>query len=164
MRFFVFLIALLCATPALAGVSVKSEVPYRLDAGLTKAEYFLATEKYTEALKEIAAVLKRHPKSSEAFAYRGYAYMKLGDEKKAADSFRKALAIDPTHLGAHKYIADMHLEEGELALAMEELQALRLICGAADCEEITVLESRINKLKHKKKKKEEDAGEDAAAE
>lgn len=135
------------------GLALKAEIPYREDAGLSKAEYYIAKEKYSEAIAETAAVLKRHPRSADAYTYMGFAYDRLGDAKKAAEYFRRALLISPAHLGANKYLADIYLSEGNLALAMEQMQVIRLTCGNADCPELNALQSGINSFRKSGKAK-----------
>ena len=168
MKRFLFLMALLCAfsfpvfTPVFADeekipVKLKSEVPYREDSGLTKAEYFLAKGKNAEAMAESIAVLKRHPRSADAYVYRGLAYDRMGDAQKAMESFKKAITLNPTHMGANKYLADLYLADGNLTFALEQMQVLRLACGTAiDCPEMEDLQSAINKAKKIKKKKVEE--------
>lgn len=155
-------LALVCAFSLSAAaeensLTLKAEVPYREDAGLSKTEYFLAKGKYSEALDEAVAVLKRHPKSADAYTYRGLAYDRLGVTEKAVENFQKALALSPTHLGANKYLADTYLATGDLPRAMEQMQAIRFVCGEADCPELNELQSSINSFK--KSKKEDNAEE-----
>lgn len=136
----------------LAAASVKDEVPFRADSGLTKAEYYLATQKYAQAIDEAQNVLKRHPKDGDALTYLGFAYHRLGDLEKAVGFYDRALAVAPHHLGANKYRADLYLEQGNVARAFEQLQVLRSVCGVADCEEINELERAINAVKSGKVK------------
>lgn len=131
-------------------VAKASEVPFREDAGLITAEYYLATGKYTQALDVIGGVIQRHPQNADAYTYRGYAFQKLGDTKKARDSYRAALSLNPRHLGANKYTADLWLEEGNLARAMEQLQAMIYICAGAYCAEVDELQNDINRFRTKK--------------
>ncbi len=163
MRTILILMALVCAFSFSASVraeedtpelKLKAEVPYREDSGLTKAEYYLAKDKNAEALEEATNVLKRHPKSADAYTYRGLAYDRLGDSEKAMESYKKAITLNQTHMGANKYLADLYLADGNLAFAIEQMQVLRLACGkSADCPEMDALQSAINKAKKLRKKK-----------
>ncbi len=123
------------------------DVPYRQDSGLITAEYYLATGKYTQALQVIGGVMKRHPRSADAYVYRGYAYEKLGDVQKAMADYKAALNIDRSHLGANRYIAGLYVQQGERALAFEQLQAIRAICAGMECSEETELQNLINQAK-----------------
>lgn len=161
MRFFACLTAAvfsmgmsLAAAPAVAeddeDVAKSAAVPFRTDAGLITAEYYLATGKYTQALDVIGGVLQRHAQNADAYTYRGYAYQKLGDLKKARESYRTALSLNPSHLGANKYMGNLWLEENQLNRAMEQLQAMIYICAGSYCAEVDELQNDINKFRTKK--------------
>lgn len=128
-------------------ISKKAEVPYRSDSGLITAEYELATGKYMQALNTLNKVLMRHPESADAYVYIGVAYQQLGDIGKAATNYKRALMIDPKHLGALKYIGDLFILGNDLQRAMEQVEAIRSVCGTTDCSELTDLENAINKAK-----------------
>ncbi len=146
-----FIAALFLATPAHA-----EDMPFREDAGLTKAEYLLSAGKYAAALETVSDVLKRHPDNADAYTYRGFAYARLGQPSEAMKNYSIALRINPTHLGANKYLADLYLEKGDLARALEQLQVIRMTCGGTDCAEQDALESAIDQSRHSGDKK--DAG------
>jgi len=149
---FALLALLHAAAPAAADVAKSDQVPFRADSGLITAEYYLATGKYTQALDVLGGVLQRHPQNADAYAYRGYAYHKLGDLKKARENYNRAIAIYPTHLGANKYIADLYLAEGNLAKAMEQLQVILYVCAGMNCGEADELQGDINRYKANKNK------------
>jgi tetratricopeptide (TPR) repeat protein len=138
------LLACLMLSAAIPALAAGNEIPFREDSGLTKAEYFLSAGQFSAALDTVNEVLKRHPQNADAYTYRGYAYYRLGDIANAAKSFRTALILNPAHLGANKYLADMFLEAGDVARALEQLQVIRLTCGLTDCAELRALESEID--------------------
>lgn len=150
------LAALFCFTatmqPAQADVAKAEEVPFRTDSGLITAEYYLATGKYTQALDVLGGVLQRHPQNADAYTYRGFAYHKLGDLKKARENYNRALIIDPKHLGANKYTASLYLAENDLPKAMEQLQVILYVCAGMNCGEADELQSEINNYKSNKNK------------
>ncbi len=145
------------AAPAISAedddVAKSDAVPFRTDAGLITAEYYLATGKYTQALDVLGGVLQRHPQNADAYTYRGFAYQKLNDLKKARESYTMALRIYPSHLGANKYMGNLWLEEGQLSRAMEQLQAMIYICAGTYCAEVDELQNDINKFRKKKSSK-----------
>lgn len=156
MRFLVFLFLLFAALPAQGQVEVRDNVPFRQDSGLTKAEYFIATKKYVEALAECEGVIKRQGPNADAYTYLGLSYQRLGDDKKARENYNRALQLAPTHLGANAYFARMLLQDGDMPKALEQMQVLRAVCGNSGCEELIELESAINKAR-KGEKTEDDA-------
>lgn len=142
--------------PAMSGKDApvlpkKADVPFRTDSGLITAEYYLAVGKYAQALSVLKGVMERHPDNADAYTYRGYAYEKLGDVKRAEEDYRRALLIDPRHLGANRYIASLYLRQGDLQRALEQMQVIRMVCGAFDCAEQDELEAEINRYKQGQK-------------
>jgi tetratricopeptide (TPR) repeat protein len=125
----------------------KAEVPFREDSGLITAEFYLATGKNAQALEVLAGVLARHPASADAYDYRGFAYERLGDMKKAKESYARALEINPAHLGANRYLAGIYLQEGNLSRAIEQMQVIRMICGDIACAELDELSAEVNRYK-----------------
>ena len=130
--------------------SLRPWAQYLADAGLTKAETQISEEHYAQAIDTLGGVIARHPVNADAYTYLGYAYRKLGDDAKALENFRRAVQVDPQHLGANKYLADVYLSQGNLQRAMEQLQVIRMICSGLDCAELNALQSEINAF-HKKK-------------
>jgi type IV pilus assembly protein PilF len=66
----------------------------------------LATGYYQEgkpeiALDELKQVIAADPTLGDAYNLRGLIYMRLGDNRQAEDSFRRALAINPRDANAH---------------------------------------------------------------
>ncbi len=149
-----FLCLTLCVTaPAIAQETAdepakKNLVPFREDSGLITAEYYISTGKYAQALNVLEGVLKRHPENADAFTYMGYSYYKLGDVKKATSYYKKALIVNPQHLGANRYMAEIYLSVNDLARAIEQMQVIRMVCAEADCEELDELEAEINAYKN----------------
>ncbi|MCK5518764.1 MAG: tetratricopeptide repeat protein [Alphaproteobacteria bacterium] len=128
-------------------VAAEDSIPFREDSGLTKAEYLLSAGQFSAALNTADDVLARHPNNADAYTYRGYAYYRLGETAKASKNFKKALIINPTHLGANAYIAKIYLDKGNMARALEQMQVIRMTCGYMDCEELNMLKRNIDKYK-----------------
>ena len=161
MRRFFFNLSLItllfAASPAF---SADKEMIFREDSGLTKTEYFLAVGQFSAAIDATCEVLMRHPNNADAYTYRGYALARLGQNAEATKNFKKALLIDPTHLGANKYLADIYLQSGDVSLALEQMQVIRMTCGQSDCEELHALQREIDQFKSGDKPAKEDKKED----
>lgn len=152
-RIIIFLFLIAVSNPAkTAELQLKSEVPFREDAGLSISEYYIAEGKYAEAVDAASSVLKRHPKSADAYAYRGYALIQLGDIPKAKENLQRAIAANATHLGANVYLGEIYLTEDNVAQALEQMQVIRMICGEIGCAELDALQSSINRYRKEKKK------------
>jgi Tfp pilus assembly protein PilF len=153
----ILLLSFLFCAPALATDTVPVEKtedaapalpPLRGDAGLTKAEGQLTRGEYMQAVETLGAVLARRPADPDALTYVGYAWMEIGDARKAGEYFDRALQYDPKHLGANKYKADLFLEAGDFARALEQLQVIRVICAQSpDCAELNMLQAEMNAYK-----------------
>ena len=161
MRIFLFSFVLIIATfISSSSFATNKEMIFREDSGLTKTEYFLAVGQYSAALDETGKVLTRHPNNADAYTYRGYAYIRLGQTAEAAKNFKKALLIDPAHLGANKYLADIYLQSGDVSRALEQLQVIRMTCVQTDCEELDALAREIDQFKSGSKPDKEDKKQD----
>jgi tetratricopeptide (TPR) repeat protein len=123
------------------------EPPLRADMGLSKAEAQLAEGKYMQAIETLGGVLARRPGDADAETYVGYAWMRLGDFRQAAEYFDLAIKYDPRHLGANAYRAELYLQAGDHPRAMEQLQALRLICAGTPCAELDRVQAALNNYK-----------------
>lgn len=128
-------------------------LPWRSDSALRIAETQIVSGKYAHAIQTLKNVLNRHPGNADAYAYTGYAQMRLGLDKKSKKSLRHALSLDAKHMGAHLYIGLMHLKEDKVAQAVERLAALRAICKGALCGEEDYLADQVNAYKKAKAEK-----------
>jgi len=138
------LIAFLC----LYGLTAHAEyLPPRADAGLITVEQLLEKGKYTQALSALEPVMKRHPENADAHVYMGYALLKLEDYTRAKRYFDRALQYDPRHLAAHQMTGEYYLATGKTEQALEQLQAMRMICHTGGCAEQIQLETAINRAK-----------------
>ena len=80
------------------------------------------------ALPRLQAALRRFPDAAELHNELGFAHRKLRQMDKAFEHYKRALAIDPRHRGAHEYIGEAYLMVGDVASAEKHLAALRDIC------------------------------------
>jgi len=97
---------------------------------------------WTEAARRFKQAALRDPDNADLQNYLGYSYRNLGQLDAAFESYRRALALNPRHRGAHEYAGEAYLMVGDLARAEEHLAALRRIC-LLPCEELGDLEREI---------------------
>ena len=79
--------------------------------------------------------------------------MKLGMLDKAEKNFGYAINMSPDHMGAHLYTGLLYLEKDKPKMALESLQALKIICNGMICNEEDYLADKINSYKADKKKR-----------
>lgn len=97
---------------------------------------------YAAALPLLRQVVAREPNNADAYNELGFAQRKLGDREAALLNYRKALAIDPEHLGANEYLGELYIEMGDLVQARERLAALDRACFFG-CDEYSELKAAI---------------------
>jgi len=73
----------------------------------------------------------------------GYASRKLGRYEDSKYWYERALAADPNHVRTWSYYGMWHAEQGNLLMAQEYLEKVRLICGNTECEAYTKLKGVI---------------------
>lgn len=108
------------------------------DAGLRA----IKAQQWDEAARHLARAARRHPLSADVFNLLGYAHRRLGDLPASLRHYHRALDIDPAHRGAHEYIGEAWLMQGNEARARQHLRALEALCSA-DCAEYRELERAI---------------------
>lgn len=94
------------------------------------------------ALQRFQSALKRFPEAADLHNELGFAHRKLRQMDKAFEHYKRALALKPTHRGAHEYIGEAYLMVGDLAGAEKHLAELRGIC-VLPCDELRDLERAI---------------------
>jgi tetratricopeptide (TPR) repeat protein len=125
----------------MAAAVVRAQVEPDADyaAGLSA----LKTDDYARALPHFLNALKRFPDAANLHNELGYTLRKLGRLDKAFEHYKRALAIDPRHRGAHEYIGEAYLMQGDVASAEKHLEALRSIC-TLPCDEMRDLQAAID--------------------
>lgn len=130
------LLALGAPSPDQADAALAQDSDYV--AGLAALK---AGETFT-AVGRFEAALARFPEAADLHNELGFASRKLKRFDQAFAHYKRALAIDPRHRGAHEYIGEAYLLVGDLAGAERHLAALRSIC-LLPCEELEDLQAAI---------------------
>jgi tetratricopeptide (TPR) repeat protein len=98
------------------------------DADFTAGMNALKAGDAAGALPRLQSALRRFPEAAELHNELGFAHRRLRQMDKAFEHYKRALAIDPRHRGAHEYIGEAYLMVGDVASAEKHLAALREIC------------------------------------
>lgn len=101
---------------------------------------------WPEVVQRMGMVIERQPRLADAWNYRAHAYRQLGRLEQAFQHYERALAIDPSHRGAHEYLGEAYLLAGRLADAEAELRQLDKLCWLP-CEEYRDLKEQIARYK-----------------
>ncbi|HEY8245476.1 MAG TPA: tetratricopeptide repeat protein [Casimicrobiaceae bacterium] len=116
------------------------------DADAVAAKEAMSRKAWDVAAKHLSQALVRHPDEADLHSDLGFAYRNLRDLDRAFVSYRRALALDPRHRGAHEYIGEAYLMAGDLASAEKHVAALRALC-LLPCEELKDLEEAVGKYR-----------------
>jgi len=93
------------------------------DKDFRMGELFLTRDKFAEALKLFEDALAIEPEHLHALVRSGYCRMQLGDNKKAAEIFKRALSVDAGISGVNLYLARIHLAANDNTAAEKHFRA-----------------------------------------
>src|SRR5262245_6013542 len=102
----------------------------------------LESKQWEEAAQRFARVALRESGNADVHNLLGFSYRQTGRLDLALDHYKRALAIDPRHKGAHEYIGETYLKLGDLAAAERHLATLRSLCPLS-CEPLQDLERAL---------------------
>jgi type IV pilus assembly protein PilF len=124
-----FLLLAGCATPPSQAVSTEavydtpsaseeSEGRRRARIRLELAMGYFEQGKPEIALDELKQVIVADPSFADAYNLRGLVYMRLGDNRQAEDSFKRALAINARDAGTHHNLGWLQCQLGRFPESM----------------------------------------------
>lgn len=136
----------LSQTAAAAGASEDASPQAAADPTWTKARQAVVGNDFEAAIPLLLQVVKKNPKSADAFNYLGYAHSRTGKVDEAKGYYAKALALNPEHRGANEYLGELYLKLGDLPAAEQRLAVLDKACFFG-CEEFYTLRDAIKEFK-----------------
>jgi len=115
------------------------------NADYQKAQSAIAGADYKTAAELLQKVLTRQPDNPDVLNLMGFSERKMGEASTALMYYKKALDLQPTHIGANEYLGELYLELKQPDMAEQRLAVLQQVCGS--CEEYTELKEKIEKFK-----------------
>jgi hypothetical protein len=115
------------------------------NADYQKAQSAIAGADYKTAASLLQKVLTRQPDNPDVLNLMGFSERKMGEASTALMYYKKALDLQPTHIGANEYLGELYLELKQPDMAEQRLAVLQQVCGS--CEEYTELKEKIEKFK-----------------
>ncbi len=96
-------------------------------------------EQYANAVPYLNRALAARPNNADILNYLGFTHRMLGDYPGSLDYYRKALARDPDHKGAHEYLGELYLNMHQVDNARGQLAELTRLCpnGCAERDTLT---------------------------
>ena len=107
-----------------------------------RAVSYIKKSDYSAAIPLLRKELEKNPGNADAHNYMGYVLRKRNDLKNSAVHYKKALEINPKHLGALEYQGEFFLKVGNLDLAKANLEKLDKLCWLG-CDEYDDLKASI---------------------
>lgn len=90
---------------------------------MARALCYTGTQKYREAAKEYTRVLSLHPTADVAFEA-GSCFQRLGQLKKAMDSYQFAIDLDPENLRYRSSLATAYVADGDYETGLDHALAV----------------------------------------
>ena len=139
----------LLPAPAAADPSDETPAAERVDPDYAAGKAAIAAKDWTAAIGPLSSAALRDTRNADIQNYLGYAYRQSGQLELAFTHYRRALALNPRHRGAHEYVGEAYLIVGDLAKAEEHLAALERIC-LIPCEEYADLKKAIAEYRQRR--------------
>jgi len=124
-----------------SGVTNKS-----VSSDLVKVRALLAVKDYSLAMAALKIADKDFPKDADINNFLGFSSRKLQLYKSAAIYYKKALAINPQHLGALAYQGELFIATKKVKLAKKNLATLARVCGI-NCKEYEDLKKAMERAR-----------------
>jgi predicted Zn-dependent protease len=115
------------------------------NADYQDAQSAIARADYRSAADLLQKVLSRQPDNPDVLNLMGFSERKLGESSTALEYYKKALDLQPNHIGANEYLGELYLELKQPQMAEQRLAVLQQACG--NCEEYTELKEKIEQFK-----------------
>lgn len=100
---------------------------------------------YKAAADLLEKVLSRQPDNADALNLMGFSERKLGETSIALAHYKKALDLQPDHIGANGHLGELYLELKQLDMAEQRLAVLHQVCG--NCEAYSELKAKIEEFR-----------------
>jgi tetratricopeptide (TPR) repeat protein len=110
--------------------------------GYLQAVAAINEQRWPDAIRLLRAHVLQFDRDADGHNWLAYSYRKSGKLNEAFVHYKRALAIDRSHLGAHEYIGEAYLMANQPDEARKHLQRLAALC-ASSCEEYRHLDSAI---------------------
>lgn len=133
--------AWLLAMPAWA-VDVPSRNAPPEHRSMREARALIAEKRWARAERVLAAYVAAEPQDADAHNLLGFSLRNMGRLNESLVAYRRALELDPAHLGAHEYIGEAYVQLGDLARARIHLEALVRLCPSG-CSELDDLRASL---------------------
>jgi hypothetical protein len=134
------------ASPWVTSLQAAERPSLRDAPDLTGIRGLIKVEKFAEAITELDKMVAFGAEHADIFNLLAFSQRKSGDLNNAAINYRKALALEPDHLGALEYQGELFVMLKDMPAARANLARLVALCPSG-CEEREDLEKAIAEAK-----------------
>ena len=132
MKRFISCLLLVATSIALAAGSESTESSEPEVVASYEAAYALVQEeRFEEALEMLLVLAEADSENADIHNLIAFSSHNLGMIEQGFEYYARALELDPLHVGAHEYVAELYIKTGDIAKAEEHLGVLQEICRVA---------------------------------
>lgn len=128
--------------PTAGAVDVPNRNPAIEERAMRQAREAIGQKDWSRAAQLLEDHVKAHPEDADAHNLMGYTQRHLGRLDLSLAAYKRALTIDPNHLGAHEYMGMLMLTLGQREHARQLLKNLEQLCQTP-CEPLERLQQAI---------------------
>ncbi|MEK9973780.1 MAG: tetratricopeptide repeat protein [Deltaproteobacteria bacterium] len=138
------ILLMICASPLMLQAAGGSDDDFtsQKSRDYQRAVSYIKKSDYSAAIPLLRKEVEKNPGNADAHNNLGYVLRKRSDLKNSAVHYKKALEINPKHLGALEYQGELFLTVGNLELAKANLEKLDKLCWLG-CDEYDDLKASI---------------------
>jgi|SRR6185369_16126635 len=101
---------------------------------------------YLSAIPMLQQVAADDPSNADALNELGFSLRKVGRLPESLDAYKKALALNPSHIDANEYLGELYLVMKRPDLAKQQLDVLAKLCPNG-CEQRNDLQEQLAAFK-----------------
>jgi len=131
-------------TPTTAAPTPTPAAVKTVNDELAKVTVLLNAKNFKQALADLKVIDSEFPNNADVNNLLGYSSRKLKQYKPADTYYKKALKINPNHLGALEYQGELFVLTNKVSAAKKNLAKLEKLCGLK-CGEYLDLKKAIGK-------------------
>jgi tetratricopeptide (TPR) repeat protein len=141
MMLFVGGLFLAMANPSLAAMTESNAPANARVNDFSEGKKAIDEKRWDAAIEHFSKVIAEDSKNADAYNFLGLALRWQNRLDESLKSYKKALDLDPKHLGANEYLGQAYLKMGNKAQAETQLNKLKEICSS--CKETESLASAV---------------------
>jgi Tfp pilus assembly protein PilF len=88
---------------------------------------YVARHKFREAVNVLSEAIRIDPSAAEAYQFLGYAYFRLGEEKRAFEAFQSAVQLQSQNADFRYFLGFVSMSLGKRDSAIEQFKALETL-------------------------------------